>query len=221
MPQLPALTPVVKGVKEARFQSSVTDWDGKYHNLIGTSTRMIYFGYKFVLTDDVSYTAKNGARDLTNEAVIRLAKGLPNLRTVSLPSANNVGDAVFLGVISNCVDLRLLEITPSSTNSFGLTKITAKAFDEFCEHPEWAPGLKQIIITNDEQNKEFMKSMRALSKQREKLVVTLLDRSEEKKWGDFEITTIPEHFMKGRKCSPDKTPPGIAQRYGQDHSIQV
>lgn len=170
---------------------------------------------------DVSYTAKNGARDLTNEAVIRLAKGLPNLRTVSLPSANKVGDAGFLSLISNCQDLRLLEITPCSTSSCGLAKITAKAFDEFCEHPEWAPGLKQIIITNDEQNKEFMKSMRALSKQREKLVVTLLGRSEEKKWGDFEITTTPEHFMKGRKCSPEKTPRGIAQRYGQDHSIQV
>ncbi|KAF4498428.1 hypothetical protein FAGAP_5388 [Fusarium agapanthi] len=60
----------------------------------------------------------------------------------------------------------------------------AQTFDEFCEHPEWASGLKQIIVTDDEYNKQFMKSMRPLSKQREKLVVTLLDRSEEKKWGD-------------------------------------
>ncbi|KAF5611719.1 uncharacterized protein FSUBG_2156 [Fusarium subglutinans] len=239
-PKKRLLKPVVKGVKDARFNSSVTDWDGKYHNLIGTSTRMIYFGYTFVLTDDhiddilvlsrqvrekiwqfifdfsdVSYTAKNGARDLTNEAVIRLAKGLPNLRTVSLPSANQVGDAGFLGLISNCPDLRLLEITPSSTNSYTLTKITAKAFDEICEHPEWAPGLKQIVITNDENNKEFMKSMRAMSKQREKMVVTLLGRDEEKKWGDWEITTSPEHFMKGRKCEPEKTPRGTAHRYGR------
>ncbi|KAI7771621.1 hypothetical protein LZL87_005897 [Fusarium oxysporum] len=237
--------PVVKGVKDARFESSVTDWDGKYHNLIGTSTRQIYFGYESVLTDghiddilvlsrqvrekiwqfifnfsDVSYTAKNGTRDLTNEAVIRLAKGLPNLRTVSLPSANQVGDAGCLGLISNCPDLRLLEITPSSTNSYGLIKISAKALDEFCAHPEWAPGLKQLIVTNDENNKEFMKSMRALSKQREKLVVTLLHRREEQIWGDFEIVTTPEHFVKGRKGSPEKTPRGIAQRYGQDHSIQ-
>lgn len=167
---------------------------------------------------DVSYTAKNGARDLTNEAVIRLAKGLPNLRTVSLPSADKVGDAGFLGVISNCPDLRLLEITPASTGS---SKITAKAFDELCAHPEWAPGLKQIIIANDEHNKDFMKSMRALGKQREKLVITLLYRSEEKKWGDWEITTSPQHFIKGRRCSPEKTPRGIAQRWGQDHSIQV
>jgi hypothetical protein len=59
MLQLPAprrqkkrlLKPVSEGVKEARFKSSVTDWDGKYHNLIGTSTRMIYFGYEFVLAE--------------------------------------------------------------------------------------------------------------------------------------------------------------------------
>ncbi|KAF5593584.1 hypothetical protein FPCIR_5212 [Fusarium pseudocircinatum] len=139
-PKKRLLKPVAKGVKEARFTNSETDWEGKYHNLIGSSTRTIYFGYAFVLTDDhiddilvlsrqvrrkiwqfmfnfsdVSYTAENGARDLTNEAVIRLAKGLPNLRNVSLPSANKVGDAGFLSLISNCRDLRLLEITPSST----------------------------------------------------------------------------------------------------------
>ncbi|KAF5970477.1 hypothetical protein FBULB1_9674 [Fusarium bulbicola] len=201
---------------------------------------MIYFGYAFVLTDDhvddilvlsrqvrekiwqfifdfsdVSYTAKNGARDLTNEAIIRLAKGLPNLRTVSLPSADKAGDAGFLALISNCPDLRLLEITPSYNTSSGRTTITAKALDEFCEHPEWVPGLKQIVITNDEYNKEFMKSMRVLSKQREKLVVTLLSRSEQKKWGDWEITTMSDHYMKGRKCEPEKNPRGIAHRYGR------
>ncbi|KAG5801027.1 hypothetical protein H9Q74_014468 [Fusarium xylarioides] len=239
-PKKRLLKPIVKGVKEARFESSVNGWDGKYHNLIGTSTRMIYFGYAFVLTDDhiddilvlsrqvrekiwqfifdfsdVSYTAKNGARDLTNEAVIRLAKGLPNLRTVSLPSADRVGDAGFLALISNCPDLRHLEITPASRSSRDAAKITAKAFDEFCAHPEWVPGLKQIVITDDEPNKEFMKSMRVLSKQREKLVVTLLDRSEQKKWGDWELTTMSKHHMKGRKCEPEKTPRGIAHRYGR------
>ncbi|KAF5534535.1 major facilitator superfamily transporter [Fusarium mexicanum] len=177
-PKKRLLKPVVKGVKDARFNSSVTDWDGKYHTLIGTSTRMIYFGYAFVLTDDhiddilvlsrqvrekiwqfifyfsdVSYTAKNGAKDLTNEAVIRLAKGLPNLRTVSLPSAERVGDVGFLALISNCPDLRLLEISPAIRSTLNAVNITAKAFDEFCEHPEWFPGLKQIVISDDESNK--------------------------------------------------------------------
>lgn len=45
------LKPVVKGAKDAYFESSVTDWDGKYHHLIGTSTRDIVFGARFVLTE--------------------------------------------------------------------------------------------------------------------------------------------------------------------------
>jgi hypothetical protein len=50
-PKKRLLKPVVKGVKEACFQSSVTDWDGKYHNIIKTSTKDIYFGFEFVLTE--------------------------------------------------------------------------------------------------------------------------------------------------------------------------
>ena len=66
-----------------------------------------------------------------------------------------------------------------------------------------------------------MKSMRELSKQREKLVVTLLERWEEKKWGDWDIHTRPMHYLKGRKIPYEKVPRGIAQRHGQDHSIQI
>lgn len=150
-----------------------------------------YFIFNF---GNVGYNAKNGARDVTNQAIVRLAKGLPNLRTISLPSANKVSDEGFLALVSNCPNLKLLEITPSSTNKFNLIKISGKALDEFCAHPEWVPGLKQILITNDEKNKEFIKSMRELSKQREKLVVTLLDRGNHKKWGDWEINTRTSHY---------------------------
>ncbi|KAH7179297.1 uncharacterized protein B0J16DRAFT_387130 [Fusarium flagelliforme] len=165
--------------------------------------------------------AKNGARDVTNQAIVRLAKALPNLRTVSLPSANKVSDEGFLALISNNPNLKLLEITPSATRSSSLAKISSKALDEFCAHPEWAPDLKQILLENNESNKEFMKSMRELSKQREKLVVTLLERWEEKKWGDFDIHTRPMHYLKGRKIPYEKVPRGIAQRHGQDHSVQI
>ncbi|EWZ99771.1 hypothetical protein FOWG_00170 [Fusarium oxysporum f. sp. lycopersici MN25] len=239
-PKKRPLKPVVKGAKDAYFESSVTDWDGKYHHLIGTSTRDIVFGARFVLTDDhiddilvmarpvrekiwrfdfkfidVSYDAKNGARDVTDEAVVRLAKGLPSLRTVLLPSANRVNDKGFLALVSHCPDLRLPELTAASTGSLGSTKLSPKALQELCAHPEWAPGLKQLVITTDEENKEFMKAMHALGKQREKLVTTLLSRSEEKKWGDWEISTISNHYMKGRKCEPEKTPRGILHRYGR------
>jgi len=79
-----------------------------------------YFIFNF---GNVGYDAKNGARDVTNEAIVRVAKALPNLRTVSLPSANKVGDEGFLALISNCPNIKLLEITPSSTNRFDLIKI--------------------------------------------------------------------------------------------------
>ncbi|KNB03186.1 hypothetical protein FOXG_19111 [Fusarium oxysporum f. sp. lycopersici 4287] len=218
------LKPVVKGAKDAYFESSVTDWDGKYHHLIGTSTRDIVFGARFVLTDDHiddilvmprPLRCKERCQDVTDEAVVRLAKGLPGLRTVLLPSANRVNDKGFLALVSHCPDLRLLELTAASTGSLGSTKLSPKALEELCAHPEWAPGLKQLVITTDEENKEFMKAMRALGKQREKLVITLLSRSEEKKWGDWEISTISNHYMKGRKCEPEKTPRGILHRYGR------
>ncbi|RYC86500.1 hypothetical protein BFJ63_vAg10640 [Fusarium oxysporum f. sp. narcissi] len=164
-PKKRLLKPVVKGAKDAYFESSVTDWDGKYHHLIGTSTRDIglaldlsllmrekiwRFDFKFI---DVSYDAKNGARDVTDEAVVRLAKGLPSLRTVLLPSANRVNDKGFLALVSHCPDLRLLELTAASTGSFGSTKLSPKALEELCAHPEWAPGLRQFVITTDERTR--------------------------------------------------------------------
>ncbi|TVY72068.1 hypothetical protein Focb16_v011561 [Fusarium oxysporum f. sp. cubense] len=226
-PKKRLLKPVVKDAKDAYFESSVTNWMANIiissENLPETSSlaldssllmreKIWRFDFKFI---DVSYDAKNGARDVTDEAVVRLAKGLPGLRTVLLPSANRVNDKGFLALVSHCPDLRLLELTAASTGSFGSTKLSPKALEELCAHPKWAPGLRQLVITTDEENKEFMKAMRALGKQREKLVITLLSRSEEKKWGDWEISTISNHYMKGRKCEPEKTPRGILHRYGR------
>lgn len=45
------LKSIPKGVKDARFRSSSHDWDGKYDQVIGTSTRSIVFGSEFVLTE--------------------------------------------------------------------------------------------------------------------------------------------------------------------------
>ncbi|KAG6988204.1 hypothetical protein FocnCong_v003525 [Fusarium oxysporum f. sp. conglutinans] len=223
-PKKRLLKPVVKGAKDAYFESSVTNWMA---NIIISSkhlpeTSSLALDSSLLTTISmtswschVHYDAKNGARDVTDEAVVRLAKGLPGLRTVLLPSANRVNDKGFLALVSHCLDLRLLELTAASTNSFSSTKLSPKALEELCAHPEWAPGLKQLVITTDEENKEFMKAMRALGKQREELVITLLSRSEEKKWGDWQISTISNHYMKGRKCEPEKTPRGILHRYGR------
>ncbi|KAL6918321.1 hypothetical protein ACHAP8_007491 [Fusarium lateritium] len=215
-PKKRLLKPVVKGIKDANFLSSVNNWDGEYDKLIGTSTRTISFGSMFVLTDDhiddiLALPRQNDAKELTDEAVVRLAKGLPNLRTVILQSTTKVGDEGFLALVSNCPDLRLLEITPLGYGP----KVTKEALEEFCKHPEWCPGLKQVIFhRGDEYNKEWMKPMRELGKQRDKMVITLLDRSEVKKWGDWEISTSPQHYVKGRKCEFMKVPRGIAHRHG-------
>ncbi|XEV04458.1 hypothetical protein FSHL1_009745 [Fusarium sambucinum] len=190
-PKKRLLKPVVKGIKDANFLSSI--W---------------HFIFNYA---DVSYDAKNDAKELTDEAVVRLAKGLPNLRTVILQSTTKVGDEGFLALVSNCPDLRLLEITPLGYGP----KVTKEALEEFCKHPEWCPGLKQVIFhRGDEYNKEWMKTMRELGKQRDKMVITLLDRSEVKKWGDWEISTSPQHYVKGRKCEFMKVPRGIAHRHG-------
>ncbi|KAM0229435.1 hypothetical protein ACHAPO_009978 [Fusarium lateritium] len=157
-------------------------------------------------------TAKNDAKDVTDEAVVRLAKGLPKLRTFSLPGTTKVGDEGFLALVSNCPDLRLLELTP---RGYG-PRVTKEALEEFCKHPEWCPGLKQLVVhRSDDDNKDWMKAMRELGKQRDKLVITLLSRSEQKKWGDWELTTNPQHYVKGRKCDFMKIPRGIAHRYGR------
>ncbi|KAL8830058.1 MAG: hypothetical protein Q9191_001651 [Dirinaria sp. TL-2023a] len=42
---------VLKGVRDARFQDDRHNWNGKYHEVIGTATRKITFGYSFVLTE--------------------------------------------------------------------------------------------------------------------------------------------------------------------------
>lgn len=51
LPKRTPLKSIPKGVKDARFRSSNHDWDGKYDQVIGTSTRSIAFGSEFVLTE--------------------------------------------------------------------------------------------------------------------------------------------------------------------------
>lgn len=43
-----------------------------------------------------------------------------------------------------------------------------------------------------------MKTMRAVTKQRDKLLVQLVSVSERKKWGDWELEVHSENYRKGR-----------------------
>ncbi|KAH7175880.1 hypothetical protein EDB81DRAFT_706042 [Dactylonectria macrodidyma] len=223
LPKKRLLKPITTGVKDAHFYNSERDWDGKYHRVIGTSTRNITLGSDFVLTDDhiddllvlakpvlqkivkfiftykdVSYGAKNTAKDLTNEAVIRLAQACPSLKIVQLPGTH-LNDDGLLGLLKNCDKLTIVELT--GTSGTKREKSSGKALDELREHPEWVPKLKQLSLEEKEDNKLFMKAMRALTKERIGLTVVLVTRNEYKKWGDWELEERRETYKKGRKQS--------------------
>ncbi|KAH8659660.1 hypothetical protein BGZ61DRAFT_370033 [Ilyonectria robusta] len=220
-PKRMLLKSIPKGVKDARFGSSDHDWDGKYEQVIGTSTRNIVFGSRFVLTDDhiddilalgspickkfvhfifiyedVGYGARNNAQSLTNEAVVRLGKSCPNLKKVQLQATSHVSDDGLLGLFQNCSNLTSVELTGTSRGSGD--KLSGTALDELREHPEWVPKLKKLILGEGEHNKLFMKAMRALTKERPGLTVTLLQRHEVKKWGDWELEETKIEYKKGR-----------------------
>ncbi|KAF6528649.1 hypothetical protein BFJ70_g16283 [Fusarium oxysporum] len=210
-----------KGVKDAHFRSSDRDWDGKYEQVIGTSTRNIVFGSEFLLTDDhiddilalgspvcekivqfifeyedVGYGARNNAESLTNEAVVRLGKSCPNLKKVQLQATCRVTDDGLLSFFENCPNLTSVELTGTSRGS--RDKLFGQALDQLREHQEWAPKLKKLILGEDERNKLFMNAMRSLTKERPGLTVTLLQRHEVKKWGDWELEETKMVYKKGR-----------------------
>ncbi|KAK7428190.1 hypothetical protein QQZ08_005256 [Neonectria magnoliae] len=215
--------PVGKGVKDAQFACSVHNWDDNYKRVIGTSTTSLVFGTAFVLTDDhiddiialgslvcksltqfiskhadVSYDSPpGGAQLLTTDAVVRLVKACPNLRIVQLQATRLIADKGLLGLFKYCPKLTLVEVTGPSRDSSKI--LSGQALDELRENPQWAPKLKMLILGETESNKEFMKAMRALTKEREKLVVRLLQRSEEKNYGDWDLVESRIDYQNGRK----------------------
>ncbi|KAJ4175737.1 hypothetical protein NW759_017268 [Fusarium solani] len=221
LPKRTPLKSIPKGVKDARFRSSNHDWDGKYDQVIGTSTRSIAFGSEFVLTDDhiddilalgspicekivhfifeykdVGYGARNNAESLTNEAVARLGESCPNLKIVQLQATSRVTDDGLLSFFENCPNLTSVELTGTSRGNWD--QLSGRALDQLREHPEWAPKLKKLILGEGEDNKLFMKAMRSLTKERPGLTVTLLQQHEIKKWGDWELEETKMVYKKGR-----------------------
>ncbi|UPK93107.1 hypothetical protein LCI18_004042 [Fusarium solani-melongenae] len=213
------LKPIPKGHKEAFFKSSERDWDDMYEAKIGTATKVIKFGSEFTLTDrhvddilslgpgicgslwkfifeytDVTYGAKNKAK-LTTQAVVRLAKACPKLRRIELQAATQVGEDALLALFENCPALTYLELSGISSGN----GITGTSLDALRENPEWAPKLKMLILGEQGHNKEFMKAMRALGKERQAMATTLASRCEEKNWGDWDVVTRKQNYKKGRK----------------------
>lgn len=81
---------------------------------------------------DVSYTAHNGADDLTDGTLAAFAEACPNLTKVQLQGTSGLGDEMFIAFFQHCPNLSYLEIT-----GMGYSKITGRGFDAVCQNPGW------------------------------------------------------------------------------------
>ncbi|KAF1851085.1 uncharacterized protein K460DRAFT_401112 [Cucurbitaria berberidis CBS 394.84] len=210
------LPPAGRGVKDASFRDSRYDWDGKFNKLVGIATKKLEFRSSFKLTDqhiedilamrpkicrdltefkfvygDVSYDANNGAKGLTDTAVINLAKHCPKLRKIYLPDTTSLSGEALLRLLASCPALTYVEMTGS--------RMTATLFEIFQQHPEWVPKLKTLRLTDPHQDTKFMKAMRELGRDRPNLKVELVSTSQEKNWGDWDLKVYHTTYMNGRK----------------------
>jgi hypothetical protein len=104
------------------------------------SLRTLIFEY-----EDVSYTAHNDAKGLTDGMVAAFAHACPNLTKVRLRGTCGLGDAALLAFFEHCPKLQVLEITAGSRSD---AKITGSAFDTICQNPCWGAKVKQLLVTN-------------------------------------------------------------------------
>jgi hypothetical protein len=153
------------------------------------------FSFKY---KDVSYDAKNDATKVTNDGIILLSKSLPNLKFFELPGTWLITDDGLIGLIQNCSQMRSIEVTGTSGNG-GV--IEGKALDQLRAHPEWVPGLKSLLLVDNEKSKVFMTAMREMSRARPELTISLVSRSEEKNYGDWDLKESSKHFRNGRKST--------------------
>ncbi|KJZ70663.1 hypothetical protein HIM_09936 [Hirsutella minnesotensis 3608] len=219
---------VSKGEKEAHFRSD-KEWEEQWQYKLGNRTKKLSFGDAFVLTDqhveqlislgssicaslthfefllsDVSYTAHNENK-LTEAATTQLARMCPSLRVVKLQGAHasRLTDATLVGFLSNCPNLTSVEV--SGLEAAGTIKEVS--FDALREHPAWAPKLKTLRIPNcgyrtQKDEASWMKAMRALSRERDTLLIEVASVSQVKKWGDWELETFVDKYRKGKVQRP-------------------
>ncbi|CAJ2505817.1 Uu.00g132110.m01.CDS01 [Anthostomella pinea] len=214
---LPKMIPMCKGEKVASFYNN-SEWDESHRIRFGTNTTQLSFGSGFELKDehiatllrmgpgaatrklthflfefsDASYSAHNSAHGLTDATITRLAQACPALKVVQLQNAIHLTDASLIAFLSHCPALTQLELTGG--------KVSGTAFTALLEYPEWCPKLKKLEVNSS----AAMKPMRELSKQRDKMVVRMSSRGQEKKWGDWEMTYNYEDYKKGRKMDKYK-----------------
>ncbi|KID73335.1 hypothetical protein MBR_07211, partial [Metarhizium brunneum ARSEF 3297] len=195
-----ALRPDSKGQVEVYFQSDA-EWEKSWQTKLGHRTKKLGFGSSFVLTD-IQMSAMARTMRMNSppaplcdwRACIRAS-----LRFVRLQGCRKFQtDAMLIAFLSNCPKITYLELSGPSAN-----KITQASFDALLAHPNWAPKLKTLCIPppgpDVKREKAWFKSLCAVSKERQMLTIQVTRISEEKKWGDWELTTSATEYRKGKK----------------------
>ncbi|PVI05608.1 hypothetical protein DM02DRAFT_610589 [Periconia macrospinosa] len=203
--------PLQKGVKSAVFEDERYDWVDRYHYQIGTSTRNITFRCNFKMTDehiddilslgpkvteklwnftfysdDTSYNARSGMTAVTDKALVRLAQACPKLRKVTLQDAAT-GAEGHVSFLKYCPGITYYEFLGGWFD--------IEALKEIEKHPEWAPKLKKLRIS-DGVSIDFL---RAMSKTRPALPIQVVTREQVKKYGDWEYEVYHDVYRNGRK----------------------
>jgi len=120
------------------------------------------------------------------------------LKVLKPQGTAEITDEGIAAFLKNLSSLQILEVT----GTIGMSETpSGKLFDEFRQHPEWAPDLRSLSVKDNESDKVFMKSMREMSKSRPGVTVSLVDKSEEKKEGDWRLTSTTKDFLNGQKIS--------------------
>lgn len=144
--------------------------------------------------ENVSYDAHNSATDLTDDAIKRLAQSCPGLRRVKLPGTRGLTHKALVALFESCPNLSEVDITGASR---GGGNDTGAIFALLLLREDWAPKLHRLRLGL--RDKDDMKAMRAVTRQRNKLLVQVVSVSEVKKWGDWELEVHAMNYRKGRK----------------------
>ncbi|KAH0594561.1 hypothetical protein MHUMG1_07912 [Metarhizium humberi] len=176
-----ALRPDSKGQVEVYFQSDA-EWEKSWQTKLGHRTKKLSFGSSFVLTD------------IQMSAMARTMR----MNSPPAPLCDWRTDAMLIAFLSNCPKITYLELSGPASS-----KITQASFDALLAHPNWAPKLKTLSIPPPgpyvKREKAWLKALCAVSKERQMLTIQVTSISEQKKWGDWELTTSATEYRKGKK----------------------
>ena len=134
---------------------------------------------------------------VTTDAVIRLAKACPNLRRIQLEATYNIGDDALHALCEYCPNLISVEISAGNWSNRGVSEA---ALEELRKNLDMAPNLKTLALTDAIKSRnKYLKAVRALTREREGLTVTLVRKYQVKKDGDWEFDGYRSDYKEGRE----------------------